>query len=47
MILTEKEKLGLLFIAGITSPLWMPVLYKTTLEVWCVAYGIGMQLGLL
>ena len=46
-MLTEKEKLGLLFILGITSPLWGTLLYKTTLELWCVAYGIGMQLGLL
>jgi len=47
MTLEKNNKLAVLFAVGATTPLWMPILYNVTLELWCVAYGIGMQLGLL
>lgn len=36
-----------LAIVGATAYIAYPAVYAAGLELWCIAYGFGMQLGLL
>ena len=34
------QQYALPIVAVATSPLWLTMLYKISLELWCVAYGL-------
>lgn len=36
--ITQKQQMALL--ALITMPFWASALYRLSLEVWCIAYGL-------